>query len=221
MLDLAPGPKEFPAATDHRTAVSVALPPRSPKRCPEALFSGPQNHFRIRAAKTRPGVVSGRNWATSGTFGRATKTPRHLVLAATVATRDGGAAGCVTRARRREFPYHSRTEGCRHDSRRIFHQSDSRPPVGYQNRPTGWLYSSLPTPKWPSRQRGNLVEANGKSAMTPSSSAEGPPIGRPSRPRRAGRPRHHHHRRQDRSGTALAPRAGHDLTVRHAPVPER
>ena len=44
-------------------------------------------------------------------FGRATKTPRHLVLAATPATPDDGASGCVTRVRCHEFRAQSRSGG--------------------------------------------------------------------------------------------------------------
>ena len=67
--------------------------------------------FRLKAPETRPGAVSAGNWATPGMFGRATKTPRHLVLAPTPATPDDGASGCVTRVRCHEFRAQSRSGG--------------------------------------------------------------------------------------------------------------
>ena len=39
------------------------------------------DNIRIKGAQTRPGAVSGGNWATPSTFSRATTTPRRRVTA--------------------------------------------------------------------------------------------------------------------------------------------
>ena len=174
-------------------------------------------HYDIKGAKTRPGAVSGQNWATPGTFARATTTPRHRVLAATPAIPDDGAAGCVTRVGCRGLPCWGRPEGYRHQSRQMIHQPGSRLP----SPTTGWLQSFLPTPKWPSRQRRNPLEANGTLARTPSGSAESSPhwSAVPTSPCSTTATQPLLTSRLVKNGPGTA--AGHYLTVRPAPVPER